>query len=206
MGRYACWKHSKEWELRIQKLIWISSQLPWICGMSSYHFPSLNILKGYLWKSNSKLLVSPFITKFKSTRSNGSIYSTTPHRSKGVLLDSSWYLFILLVLFSPFPFLLYFTAPTFRTTTEVLSCFTNLFRLGIVTPTTKNLIVVTQVIIDVSGGLGFQQIGTDIVLVDNPTQVFVFFFLSLAPCCPSSRASPSIYFLFFYPFPLLIPF
>jgi hypothetical protein len=38
-------------------------------------------------------------------------------------------------------------------------------------PTTKNLIVVAQVIIAVSSGLGFEQLGTDIVLVNNPLQV-----------------------------------
>lgn len=42
-------------------------------------------------------------------------------------------------------------------------------------PTTKSLIVVAQVIIDSSGGLGFTQIGTDIILVSNPLDVIFNF-------------------------------
>jgi hypothetical protein len=32
--------------------------------------------------------------------------------------------------------------------------------------------VVAQVIIDTSSGLGFEQLGTDIIMVENPFQVF----------------------------------
>jgi len=39
---------------------------------------------------------------------------------------------------------------------------------GVVSPSTQHLIVTTQVIIDTNSGIGFEQIGTDIVIVANP--------------------------------------
>lgn len=39
---------------------------------------------------------------------------------------------------------------------------------GVISPTTKQLVVITQVIIDTNSGIGFSQIGTDVVLVSNP--------------------------------------